>query len=124
MAPGAHPLNVCDRNSLTRCSHGGQDLVVLLDIDNGGIGASLYCGTRARRSVGIGEGDSAEVGKLDQRAILFKVLDDPLGVELLKCVALTSEGMGHRLASGEILNDSCASRGARGGDCHRDLMSS
>ena len=111
--PGSCPLSVADSNAGRGSGDGGQDLVVLFDVDNG-----RTRGTNSRSRVsgshGIRESDSAKVGKGDERAILFKVLYDPLSVLLAQGGGRT-EGFGDGLSCRDVLDDSCPGCGGGSG---------
>lgn len=63
--------------------------------------------SRGCGSLGISESDSAKVGERDERAVLFKVLDDPLCILLAESVS-GSEGLSNGLSGGLVLDDSLA----------------
>ena len=70
--------------------------------------------SRGCGSLGISESDSAKVGERDERAVLFKVLDDPLCILLAESVS-GSEGLSNGLSGGLVLDDSLARFGGGGG---------
>lgn len=74
-------LDVGDDDLGVRDGYGGQDLAALLNVDDGGTGRAD--GAAAADGRGAREGHGAEVSKGHEAAALLKVLDDPLGVELL-----------------------------------------
>lgn len=76
------------------------------------------------RSRGTGEGHGAKVGKGDERAARLKVLDDPLGIQLLQRLALAGEGVGDRGALGVVLDDGCAAGRGSGRDGDGDAVAS
>lgn len=111
-------LNVLDNDGAVGDGDGGKDSVAALNVNDGGI-------LRTNRGAaiggsGAGEGDSAEVGEGNKRVILLEVLDDPLGIVLAQVtVNTTGEGVGNRLASGNVVNG--GSTGGLGGGVNSDL---
>ena len=97
-----HPLDVRDGDAGARGADAGQDLVVLLDIqDLGTAGADFAAGSGG---LGIGEGDGAEVSKGNEGVAFLEVFNDPFGVGLAEGVALAGEGVGHGLAGADVLD--------------------
>lgn len=95
-----------------------QNPAVLLDINDLSTGRTNSLAILDGLS--IGESDSAKVGERNKSTVLLKVLDDPLRVGLAQSARSTAiEGVGHRLASREVLNRGGAS--GSGGGVHRDI---
>lgn len=116
--PGGHLTNVLDSDAVAGIRGLGQNDAVLLDIhDLGTRGAN---GSAVLDGLSVGESDSAKVGERNKSAILLEVLDDPLGVGLAQGARSTArEGVGHRLASRDVVDGGGAS--GSGGGVHRDL---
>lgn len=93
----------------------GQDLAILLDVDDGGTGRAN--GGAVLGSLSIGEGDIAKVGERSLLAVLQEVLHNPLGVLLAKRGLGTNktEVVRHSLLLGQVL-DSSSAGGQRVGD--------
>lgn len=104
----------------------GQDLVVLLNVDDSGIGGGS--GNATNDSGRVGEGDGTEVGKGDQLAggiALLKVLDDPLGVILAeRAIGHAGEGLLHGGTGSQVLNGRSAASLACCNDGHLDRVTS
>lgn len=100
----------------------GEDLVVLLDIDNGRVGGGS--GNAINDSGRVGEGDGTKVGKWDQLAggvAFLKVLDDPLGVILAeRAIGHAGEGLLHSGTGGQVLDSRSAASLACRDDGHLD----
>lgn len=100
----------------------GQDLVVLLNVDNGGIGGGS--GNAINDSGRVGEGDGTEVGKGDQLAggvALLKVLHDPLGVILAeRAIGHAGEGLLDGGTGSQVLDSGGAASLACRNDGHLD----
>lgn len=88
----------------------------MLNVDDGG--ARRPHRARGASGGGAGEGDASKVSKGDERAARRKVLDDPLGVQLLERLALAGEGVGDGCSLGVVLDRGGA--GARRGCGDRD----
>lgn len=108
--------DVLDCDGGARDRGAGQDLSVLLDVDESRSGGSHGAGRSAGR--GSGEGHGAEVGKWYERAARGEVLHDPLGVELLQSTGLAGESVGDGGTLRHVLHDSGASCGGSSCDSH------
>lgn len=69
----------------------------------------------------VGEGDSAEVGKGNERAALLVVLNDPLGILLAKRGS-RSDRLCDGFALGDVLDNRGTGFGAGGGDGQLDAV--
>ena len=80
----------------------GNDLVVLLNVDDGGASNALGGAVGDVRSTG--EGDGTEVGESDETAARFEVLHNPFGVLVAQVAvfALVGERVGDGLARAVI----------------------
>lgn len=67
--------------------------------------------------------DGTEVGKRDERATLFVVLNNPLGLLFAKGGG-RSDGLADSLAGSYILDDNCTRLGARGSNSQFNHVSS
>ena len=128
-------LNISHYDLRPADASGGQDLVVLLNVDDrrarGGYDRARVLGRGGTTERGElctflredrdlrREGDGAKVGEGDERAALLVVLDDPLRVLLAQRRA-GRDRLGHGLALGHVLDDCRARRGAARGDRELD----
>lgn len=122
---GAHcalrRLDVGDGDAVAAGRCRGQDLAVLLDVNDGsasGADCATGCGRRCASEL-----DGAEVGEGHKRVTLLEVLDNPLRVLLAEPRA-RRERLADGLAAGDVLDDGGAGRGGRGGDGELNLITS
>ena len=115
-----HLSHVRDSNRVAPDRGGGEDLVVLLDVDDG---RTTRTDARTADSAGGGarEGDSAEVGEGHESAVRAEVLYDPLRVVLAQR-GLARECVRDRLAVGVVGDLDGAARRRGGGDADGDLV--
>ena len=104
-------LDVLDGGGRSAGGNGGENLVVLLNVDEGSTRGGVGGATRASGS-GASELHGAKVRERNKAAVLLKVFDDPLSILLAKSIG-RGEVLGDGLASGQVLNDSCT-RGSGG----------
>ena len=113
---------VADGDRRARSRDRGQDLVVLLNVDDVGTRWRDSGAGRVRRG-GISEGDRAEVGKGNEGVTLLEVLDDPLSVLLAKS-GRRGDLLADALAVGVVRDDGGARGRAGGGDGESDGITS
>jgi len=94
----------------------------LLNVNDGGTG-----GANSRRPLESGsssESDRPEVGKLDKRATLLIILNNPLSIRLTEASlgTLVAESVRDSLSSGDILNSGSPSSQAGRGDSDLDRV--
>lgn len=120
---GLCSTNILDSHAVAGDRGLGQNHITLLDVEDG---CTRSPDSRATiSSLGVREGHIAEVSERDQTVVLLEVLDDPLGIGLTEgACSTTGEGMGHRLASRNVIDCGSTSSGGSSVDSDLDHVSS
>lgn len=113
--------NVGDGNAVAGVRRGGQDLAVLLNVDDSGTRRPNGCAVIG--SLSIGKGDIAKVGEWNLASVLQEVFDNPLGVLFAEWgLSTKAKGVCHGLLRGQVVNSSTAGGGRSGNHGYGDLV--
>ena len=117
-------LDVLDGDGRSFGGDGGESLVVLLNVEDGGtsLRGSVDGAARARGN-GVTKGHGTKVPKWNLGNPLLKVFDDPLRILLTESKG-RSEMLGNGLVGGQVLNDRCTRSPGRGCDGGLDNVTS